>query len=146
MRRLKITVTTIVLLLSFSAPGLAAAQTAPLSIMAIQGQSAACSGLNQLGGTPCDSTGSTPGENQVAQVAKAVVNVISLLAGIAAVIMIVIGGIRLVSSGGSSEGVGSAKNMIIYAIIGLVIVALAQLIIHFVLNAILAGKTDATVS
>jgi hypothetical protein len=48
--------------------------------------------------------------------------------------MIIYGGFRYIISGGESGRVGAAKNSLIYAIIGLVIVALAQLIIHFVLN------------
>ena len=63
-----------------------------------------------------------------------VVNLISLVVGVAAVIMIIVGGFRYITSGGNQEGVKSAKNTIIYAIIGLVIVALAQIIVKFVLN------------
>jgi hypothetical protein len=58
--------------------------------------------------------------------------------------MIVYGGLRYVTSGGSSEGVGNAKNIIIYAIIGLIIVALAQAIVHFVLNAALNNNAQLT--
>jgi ABC-type Fe3+ transport system permease subunit len=53
---------------------------------------------------------------------------------ILAVIMIIYAGFRYVTSGGSDEGVKAAKNTILYAIVGLVIVALAQLIVHFVIN------------
>lgn len=63
-----------------------------------------------------------------------VVNILSVLVGTVAVIMIIIGGFRYVSSGGKQESVTSAKNTILYAIIGLVVVALAQLIVHFVLR------------
>jgi len=48
--------------------------------------------------------------------------------------MLIFGGFRYVTSGGKQESVTSAKNTIIYAIIGLVIVALAQIIVQFVLN------------
>ena len=48
--------------------------------------------------------------------------------------MIIYGGFRYITSGGSSEGVGAAKSTLIYAIIGLIIVALAQLIVQFVLT------------
>ena len=53
---------------------------------------------------------------------------------IAAVIMIIWGGFRYVTSGGDSNKVSSAKNTIIYAVIGLIIVALAQFIVKFVLD------------
>jgi len=53
---------------------------------------------------------------------------------VAAVIMIIVGGFRYITSGGDSTRVGGAKNTLIYAIVGLIIVALAQAIVHFVLN------------
>jgi hypothetical protein len=48
--------------------------------------------------------------------------------------MIIIGGLRYVTSGGKQESVTSAKNTILYAVIGLVIIALAQIIARFVLQ------------
>jgi hypothetical protein len=48
--------------------------------------------------------------------------------------MIIYGGFRYITSGGDSNGVTAAKNTILYAIIGLIIVALAQIIVNFVLN------------
>jgi hypothetical protein len=48
--------------------------------------------------------------------------------------MIIIGGLRYITSGGRDTGVTSAKNTILYAIIGLIIVALAQLLVRFVLR------------
>ena len=65
---------------------------------------------------------------------KTIINVISIVVGVVAVIMIVFGGLRYITSGGDSSNVSSAKNTIIYAIIGLVIVALAQFIVRFVLE------------
>lgn len=63
-----------------------------------------------------------------------VVNIFSIVVGIVAVIMIIVGGFKYITSGGQSEGVSSAKNTIIYALVGLVIVALAQFIVHFVIG------------
>jgi cytochrome bd-type quinol oxidase subunit 2 len=63
-----------------------------------------------------------------------VINIFSVIVGVAAVIMIIIGGFRYITSSGDSASVNSAKNTILYAIIGLVIVALAQVIVRFVLN------------
>jgi hypothetical protein len=48
--------------------------------------------------------------------------------------MILIGGFRYITSGGDSGNVSGAKNTILYAIVGLVIVALAQFIVRFVLS------------
>jgi hypothetical protein len=96
-------------------------------------------------GDQCEVSTSAP-TNSLASLAKTVVNILSLIVGILAVIMIIYGGLRYITSGGSSEGVGGAKNTIIYAIIGLVIVALAQLIVHFVLNAAFNAQNGVSAS
>lgn len=63
-----------------------------------------------------------------------VVNLLSFVVGALAVIMIMVGGFKYVTSGGDSGKVTSAKNTIMYAIIGIVIVVLAQTIVQFVLD------------
>ncbi len=65
-----------------------------------------------------------------------IINVISAIVGAVAVIMIIIGGFKYVTSGGDSNSVSGAKNTILYAIVGLVIVAFAQIIVRFVLQRI----------
>jgi hypothetical protein len=67
------------------------------------------------------------------------VNILLFLIGAVAVIMIIFGGFRYVISGGDSSAVTSAKNTILYAIIGLIIAALAYAIIDFVLNTLVSG-------
>lgn len=66
-------------------------------------------------------------------VAKAL-NILSIVVGVVAVVMIIVGGFRYTASGGKEEGVKGAKNSILYALIGLIIVALAQVIVRFVLH------------
>lgn len=83
-------------------------------------------------GTNCASQGSA--EATVNRTIRLVINIISFIVGILAVIMIIIGGLKYITSGGDSNNVASAKNTILYAIIGLVIVALAQVIVRFVLE------------
>ncbi len=75
-----------------------------------------------------------PCENKLNTLIKTIVNLLSVLVGIVAVIMVIVGGFKYITSGGDSNRVSSAKNTIIYALIGLVIVALAQLIVRFVLS------------
>lgn len=62
------------------------------------------------------------------------INIFSIIVGIIAVIMIIVGGFKYITSGGDSGNITSAKNTIIYAVIGLVIVALAQFLVQFVLD------------
>jgi TRAP-type C4-dicarboxylate transport system permease small subunit len=63
-----------------------------------------------------------------------IVNLLSAVVGIVAVIMIIVGGFRYITSGGNDTSVTAAKNTILYAIIGLVVVALAQIIVRFTLS------------
>jgi uncharacterized membrane protein YuzA (DUF378 family) len=91
---------------------------------------AACEGS---GGTWSGGKCTTAGPSLDAIIAN-VVNIISILVGIAAVIMIMVGGFKYITSGGDTGNVNSAKQTILYAIIGLVIVAFAQFIVQFVIK------------
>ena len=72
--------------------------------------------------------------NVFAGVIKDIIEVLSFITGVAAVIMLIISGIRLVVSGGEPNNVASARTGIIMALIGIVIVVFAQLIVLFVLD------------
>ena len=63
-----------------------------------------------------------------------VTNILTIIIGGAAVIMLVVGGIRYVVSGGDPQSTKGAKDTILYAIIGLVVAASAQLIVRFVIG------------
>jgi Type IV secretion system pilin len=80
----------------------------------------------------CDS--STNASDRVKNIIKLIINIFSLIVGVIAVIMIIIGGLKYITSGGDSGNISGAKNTILYAIIGLVVVALAQVIVRFVLQ------------
>lgn len=90
------------------------------------------SGSSGAGAVNCSNTGVAG--SSLAKDAKTIVQLFSILVGVVSVVMIIYGGFRYITSGGDSGRVGNAKNTLIYAIVGLVIVALAQLIVHFVLN------------
>lgn len=62
----------------------------------------------------------------------------SAIVGIISVVMIIVGGIRYITSGGDSGKVSSAQNTVLYAVIGLIVVALAQVIVKFVLSRFIA--------
>lgn len=104
---------------------------APVAVYAASDNAqAACEGL-ALTGSGCDSSG---GGKSIDDTIKLVINVLSLIVGVAAVIMIIIGGLKYILSQGEGSNTASAKNTIMYALIGLVIVALAQIIVRFVLS------------
>jgi hypothetical protein len=74
------------------------------------------------------------GDDSFSFVVRRIINIFSIVVGAVSVVMIIIGGFRYIISGGDSSGVSSAKNTILYAIVGLVIVLFAQVIIRFVLT------------
>ena len=61
---------------------------------------------------------------------------LAVVVGVAAVIMIIIGGLQYVLASGDPSNIQNAKNTIFYAIVGLLVAALAQGIIAFVLKRI----------
>lgn len=67
---------------------------------------------------------------------KSIINILLFVIGIIAVLMIIVGGIRYVVSGGDSNAVTGAKNTILYSIIGLVVALMAFAIVNFVLNSL----------
>lgn len=94
-----------------------------------------CGAANSLTvNTGGNCAGTSGGTDQINNIITTVINIFSLVVGVVSVIMIIVGGFRYITSGGDSSKVGGAKNTIIYALIGLVVVALAQFIVQFVLN------------
>ena len=83
-------------------------------------------GISQTGGD-CTDTGVT---NSV----SAGVAILSYIAGLTAIIMIVASGFKYATSGGDSNRVSSAKNTLIYALIGAAIAGIAQFLVHYVYN------------
>jgi len=73
---------------------------------------------------------------------KQITNTILYIVGIIAVIMLIIGGIKYVVSGGDSKKVTDAKNTVLYAIIGLVISFLAFAIVNFVITALPSSTSN----
>jgi uncharacterized membrane protein YuzA (DUF378 family) len=93
-------------------------------------KSDACAGLSQVN----SSQGCSTNGNGVTNIVSAIIDILSIVVGIAAVVMIIVSGLKFITSGGDSQKVGSAKTSLIYALIGLAIVALSQALVHFVLN------------
>jgi len=56
------------------------------------------------------------------------------LVGLASVVMIIIGGLTYTTSAGSSDAIKRAKDMITYAVVGLVIAFSAYAIVNWVLK------------
>ena len=69
---------------------------------------------------------------------RTVVNILLFIIGAIAVIMLIIGGIRYVVSGGDQTAVTGAKNTIMYAIVGVVVAILAYAAVSFVTSSLVA--------
>ncbi len=87
-------------------------------------------------GTPNAAKTSAQAANNLNTNLGSIINILSIIVSIIAVIMVIIGGFKYVTSGGNQEAVGSAKRTILYAAVGLVIVAVAQTLVKFVINRI----------
>jgi len=64
------------------------------------------------------------------------VNLLSIVAGIIAVIIIIVSGIRLITSNGDPGAFGTARNTIIYAAIGLIVIVLARTLVSVIAGGI----------
>lgn len=73
-----------------------------------------------------------------------ITNIMLFIIGAIAVIMLIVGGIRYVVSAGDQNAVTSAKNTILYAIIGIVVAFLAYAAVNFVSNQLQTGTSGET--
>ena len=92
-----------------------------------------CGGNLQLQTENCTISAEESG-GRIETVIETVLNILSIFVGIAAVIMIIIAGFRYITSNGDSGAITSSRNTIIYAIVGIIVVALSQTIVRFVIN------------
>lgn len=89
-------------------------------------QSAVC---KDKGGTTNPVTGNDGLLNKIT-------NIVAAVAGVAAVILILISGIRFITAGGDANQASSARRTLIYALVGLVVIVLARAIIALVISKI----------
>ena len=73
---------------------------------------------------------------------RKITNTVLFVVGVIAVIMLIIGGIKYVISGGDSKKVTDAKNTVLYAIIGMVIAVFSYAIVTFVLSALPTAEDE----
>ncbi|OYX40936.1 hypothetical protein B7Y94_05895 [Candidatus Saccharibacteria bacterium 32-49-12] len=73
-------------------------------------------------------------DTEFSEVIKVIVNTLLFIIGIISVVMIIIGGIKFTTSAGNPAGVTSAKNTILYAIVGLVVSVAAYAIVNWVID------------
>ena len=81
-----------------------------------------------------ESGGSGANKDALNKPIQDVIKILLYVAGVAAVIVIVIGGIRYITSDGDANQANQAKKVIIYAVIGLVVVVFSYAIVNFILE------------
>ena len=99
---------------------------APSAHAVVDPKAEVCKGISGAGGD-CTATKDT-----LPDLIKNVINILLYIIGAVAVIMIIIGGIRYVTSNGDQAHVKAAKDTIMYAVIGLIVAILAYSIVAFV--------------
>lgn len=99
-------------------------------------KAAACDALNTLDASQSCATpgGSSAAESSVNKLIQTVVNILSIVVGVVAVIMLIVSGFRFITGGSDTNSVAAARRTLIYALVGLVIVALAQFMVRAVLT------------
>ena len=90
--------------------------------------------------TPTVCTDSQKGQtiktNPILDAIRTVIEVLSIIIGVASVIVIIVSGLRMSLANGASDSIASARSSLLYSLIGLAIAALAQVIVKIVLGSV----------
>ena len=81
------------------------------------------------------------GSGSLGQIINRVVGWVLILAGVIAVIYLIYGGLLYITAAGDAEKATKGRTALINAIIGIIIIALAYLIVVWVNNVIQRGQT-----
>lgn len=120
----------LIMVLMMSLVALGAGNTSQAALFS-GAKSEACKGANLSGSSDCKSDAAG---NKLGNTVSNIINILSIIIGIVAVIVLIISGLRFITSSGDANTITAAKNGVIYAIVGLIIVALAQVIVRFIIN------------
>lgn len=82
----------------------------------------------------CSTDGSNPVSGNTDSVLFKVTQLISVFAGVIAIIIIIVGGISMMTSGGDSQKFANGRNTVIFAAVGLIVVVIAQWLVAFAVN------------
>ena len=116
--------------------GLMLVPVTALAVAALAGNAAVFAQTLQEGANAAQGTGVATDLMGQGGVFQTVTNILLFIIGAVSVIMLIIGGIRYVVSGGDQSAVTSAKNTILYAIVGIVVAFLAYAAVNFVISSL----------
>lgn len=106
----------------------------PVAAQITKVDSSACGDL----GISCTGNEDT---NSLKDTIVGIVNVLLILVTIVASIYLVLGGIRYITSEGESDQTKKAKNTIVYAVIGLIVIGLSAMVVNFVIDDVIGGTS-----
>lgn len=76
----------------------------------------------------------TLGGNDLVGAIIFIINWLLVLAALTALVFLIIGGVMYIISRGDEEKAADAKNTILYAIIGLIVIGLAAVVVNFIVS------------
>lgn len=79
-------------------------------------------------------TGQNNSQQRIENTIREVINILTIIVGMASVIVIIIAAIIFVTSAGDSQRAGKARMAVIFALVGLILAALAQAIVAFTIS------------
>jgi Type IV secretion system pilin len=140
MNKIKILISSLLMIVGMTFPTvvvLAATDPAPAattgSSSSVTGVKNICEGVAIAGGE-CGK-----GDEQITNIIKFAIRIFQTIIGVIAIFTIATAGLNYVLSAGDSGKTATAKNRILYSAIGLAIVALAEVIVQFILNRVTAN-------
>lgn len=89
---------------------------------------------------PSGSQSGLPNNTTVSSFILSIINIALAVAGLVAVLFLIIGGFRYITSAGNEETAEQAKKIITNAIIGVVVIILSFVIVRVISNALITNQ------
>ena len=122
---------------AFAAPAKSSGSFSGEKPLNISGGAGAAKGDDQSACLIGNENGCDQGQTPIFRI---VTNVLLFIIGAVSVIMLIIGGFRYVTSQGDQTQVQSAKNTILYSIVGIVVAILAYAAVNFVISSFVKSE------
>lgn len=100
-----------------------------------QSKNAACEGIGGATGQGCDEEAGA----SVGQLVRTIITILSWIVGIISIFMMIIGGLKFITSNGNAQSISSARSTVIYALVGVAVAVVAQVLVRFVVNRVSTG-------
>ncbi|MCB9820285.1 hypothetical protein H6796_03240 [Candidatus Nomurabacteria bacterium] len=84
------------------------------------------------GGVVCNKINSD--RTRLPELVTSIVNILFYIVGVVAVIMIIVSGIKYTTANGDANKIQSAKNTLMYSVVGLIVAFLSFAIVNYVIN------------